>query len=26
MKGIVGFGEDRREEGEVSTITQLRQI
>jgi len=26
MKGVVGIGEDRMEEGEISTITQLRQI
>jgi len=25
MKGMVGIGEDRMEEGEISTITQLRQ-
>jgi len=26
MKGMVGIGENRMEEGEISTITQLRQI
>jgi len=26
MKGMVGIGEDRTEEGEVSSITQHRQI
>jgi len=26
MKGMVGIGGDRMEEGEISTITQLRQI
>jgi len=26
VKGNIGIGEDRMEEGEMSTITQLRQI
>jgi len=26
MKGMVEIGEDRMEEGEISTITQLRQV
>jgi len=26
MKGMVGIEEDRMEKGEISTITQLRQV